>query len=118
MQASGKGEAEAGRAKAEGACCKLLVPTGTPAAPAPLLLLLQQLYKELQASWLTPVEIFQPHYGQAIANAVLQRWNELVGCGAGGCARQQLCMRGSSVRGCWGVLDAERGCAWSSLGGC
>ncbi len=38
----------------------------------------QQLYKDLQASWLTPVEIFQPHYGQAIANAVLQRWNEQV----------------------------------------
>ncbi|PRW05767.1 S-adenosyl-L-methionine-dependent methyltransferase [Chlorella sorokiniana] len=40
------------------------------------LMAVQNLYKELQASWLTPVEIFQPHYGQAIANAVLQRWNE------------------------------------------
>lgn len=42
----------------------------------------QALYRELQVSWLTPVEIFQPHYGRAIGNAVLSRWNEQAG-GAG-----------------------------------
>ncbi|KAL4452506.1 hypothetical protein ABPG75_008168 [Micractinium tetrahymenae] len=36
----------------------------------------QRVYRELQASWLTPVEILQPHYGRAIANCILQRWQE------------------------------------------
>lgn len=42
----------------------------------------QALYKELQASWLTPVEIFQPHYGRAIAACILGRWRQLAASAA------------------------------------
>ena len=30
-----------------------------------------------QVSWLTPVEIFQPHYGRVIARRILARWQQL-----------------------------------------
>ena len=39
----------------------------------------QSQYAALQASWLTPVEIFQPHYGRAIAACILQRWQQQLG---------------------------------------
>lgn len=42
------------------------------------LLAVQALYRQLQASWLTPVEILQPHYGRALAACILQRWREQV----------------------------------------
>ena len=38
----------------------------------------QEQYRQLQASWLTPVEIFQPHYGRAVAACILHRWRQLV----------------------------------------
>lgn len=41
------------------------------------LLAVKQQYQKLQASWLTPVEIFQPHYGRAFASCILQRWRRL-----------------------------------------
>lgn len=50
----------------------LCLPLGPALPPS------QALYRELQTSWLTPVEIFQPHYGRAIASCILQRWNEQV----------------------------------------
>lgn len=37
----------------------------------------QALYASLQVSWLTPVEIFQPHYGAAIGRFVAERWQRL-----------------------------------------
>ncbi|EFN53988.1 hypothetical protein CHLNCDRAFT_25175, partial [Chlorella variabilis] len=37
----------------------------------------QEQYRQLQASWLTPVEIFQPHYGRAVAACILHRWRQL-----------------------------------------
>jgi hypothetical protein len=46
----------------------------------------QQQYTELQASWLTPVEIFQPHYGRAIAACILQRWQQQTEAAAGAAA--------------------------------
>jgi hypothetical protein len=50
----------------------------------------QQQYKELQASWLTPVEIFQPHYGRAIAAYILQRWQQQTVAAAAGGTLQQV----------------------------
>lgn len=37
----------------------------------------QALYASLQVSWLTPVEIFQPYYGAAIARFMADRWLDL-----------------------------------------
>jgi SAM-dependent MidA family methyltransferase len=34
------------------------------------MLVYERLYKETQGQWLTPVELFQPHYSQAIANYI------------------------------------------------
>uniref|UniRef100_A0A1D2AF11 Protein arginine methyltransferase NDUFAF7 n=1 Tax=Auxenochlorella protothecoides TaxID=3075 RepID=A0A1D2AF11_AUXPR len=56
---------------------------GTPPAPIDFASLgnelayfnrVQALYTSLQVSWLTPVEIFQPHYGAAVAECVAARW--------------------------------------------
>ncbi|KDD76562.1 putative S-adenosyl-L-methionine-dependent methyltransferase [Helicosporidium sp. ATCC 50920] len=48
----------------------------------------QEAYVVLQSRWLTPVEIFKPHYGRAIARWALNHWG-VTGAGKeerGGCA--------------------------------
>lgn len=50
-----------------------------PAGQADYLQAVRQVYLELQAAWLTPVEILQPHYGRAVAAFILHRWRQLVG---------------------------------------
>ena len=60
----------------------------------------QQQYKELQASWLTPVEIFQPHYGRAKAACILQRWRQL--------QQQQLSLAAAAAAGGGGVQHEQQ----------
>ncbi len=58
---------------------KVPPPPLTPAGQTQYLQAVREVYRQLQASWLTPVEILQPHYGRAIASCILRRWHEQVG---------------------------------------
>lgn len=80
----------------------------------------QAAYKQLQVSWLTPVEIFSPHYGAAVANCILHMHRQVaspgealriweIGGGTGTLARDVL----DRIRRC--APDAYRHTSYTSV---
>lgn len=65
------------------------------------------LYGDLQAAWLTPAEIFQPHYGRAVAEHLLAAHTQRWGGGSGGSGGGGVPLRIFEVGGGTGTLARD-----------